>query len=383
MPMRVIGMLLGIPEEDQEAIRERVDAALRTEAGKPMDVSQASYAGKGFEEYIDWRAKHPSDDLMTELLRAEFVDETGKKRNLTREEILVFVNILAGAGNETTTRLIGWTGKVLSDHPEQRAELAANPALIPNAIEELLRYEPPGPSVARYVLRDVEVHGKTVPARSVMLLLVAAANRDERRYPDGERFNIHRQGPPHITFGRGIHACLGSALARVEGRVALQELLKRFPTWTVDLDNAKLSSTSTVRGWDNLPAYTGGASRKTAHKAAAMDAGVQTGAVQQASAKPVSAGEAWELTLATPMGPQVMNLQLVRKADVFSGSMTGEMGAQDITGKIAGDKLTWTLSLTKPMSIKLSFDAKVEGDKMTGNVKLGMFGNAALTGKRV
>src|SRR4030095_9865291 len=89
MPMRVIGMLLGIPEEDQEAIRERVDAALRTEAGKPMDVSQASYAGKGFEEYIEWRTKHPSDDLMTELLRAEFVDETGKKRNLTREEILV------------------------------------------------------------------------------------------------------------------------------------------------------------------------------------------------------------------------------------------------------------------------------------------------------
>jgi cytochrome P450 len=100
MPARVIGMLLGIPEEDQAAIREKVDAALRTEAGKPMEVSQARYRGEGFEEYIDWRTEHPSDDLMTELLRAEFQDETGTKRKLTREEILIFVNLLAGAGTK-------------------------------------------------------------------------------------------------------------------------------------------------------------------------------------------------------------------------------------------------------------------------------------------
>jgi cytochrome P450 len=172
MPGRVIGMLLGIPEEDQAAIRERVDASLRTEAGKPMDVSRGPQTGEGFEEYIDWRAKHPSDDLMTELMHVEFVDETGTKRKLTREEILLFVNILAGAGNETTTRLIGWTGKVLSEHPDQREQLVKNPALIPNAIEELLRFEPPGPSVARYVAKDVEIHGRTVPAGSAMLMLV-------------------------------------------------------------------------------------------------------------------------------------------------------------------------------------------------------------------
>ncbi len=148
--------------------------------------------------------------------------------------------------------MIGWTGKVLSDHPEQRAELVKNPALIPNAIEELLRYEPPGPSVPDMCdgRRDP---WSNRPAGSAMLLLVASANRDERRYPDGDRFDIYRQGPPHITFGRGIHACLGSALARVEGRVALDELLKRFPTWTVDLDNAKLSSTSTVRAGITCP----------------------------------------------------------------------------------------------------------------------------------
>ena len=378
MPMRVIGMLLGIPEQDQGAIRDKLDTSLRTEAGKPLEVSNASYKGAGFEEYIDWRLKHPSDDLMTELLQAEFQDETGTRRELTRGEILIFVNILAGAGNETTTRLIGWTGKVLSEHPEQRAELAKNPALIPNAIEELLRYEPPGPAVARYVRQDVEVHGQTVPAGSAMLLLVASANRDERRYPDGDRFDIHREGPPHITFGRGIHACLGSALARVEGRVALDELLKRFPTWTVDLDNAKLSSTSTVRGWDNLPALTASAGGKAAQHPATPDA------TKQPAANAAPGAESWELTLSTPMGPQVMTAQIVRGGDSFAGTVSsGEMGVREITGKISGNTLTWTLSLTKPVSIKLGFEANVDRDKMTGTVKLGMFGKAALAGKRI
>jgi cytochrome P450 len=378
MPMRVIGMLLGIPEQDQEAIRDKLDTSLRTEAGKPLEVANASYMGAGFEEYIDWRSKHPADDLMTELLQAEFQDETGAKRKLTRGEILIFINILAGAGNETTTRLIGWTGKVLSDHPEQRAELVKNPALIPNAIEELLRYEPPGPAVARYVRRDVEIHGQTVPAGSAMLLLVASANRDEKRYPDADRFDIHRRGPPHITFGRGIHACLGSALARVEGRVALDELLKRFPTWTVDLDNAKLSSTSTVRGWDNLPAFTGSAGDKAAQHEATP------GAAQQSAANAAPGAEGWEITLSTPTGPQVMTAQIVRSGDSFTGTISsGEMGSRDITGQSSGNTLTWTLSLTKPVSIKLGFEAGVDGDKMTGTVKLGMFGKAPLTGKRI
>ncbi len=256
LPGGVIGMLLGIPDEDRDIVRERVDAALRTEAGKPMSVEQASYKGEGFEDYIDWREKHPSNDLMTELLNVEFQDETGTQRKLTRDEILIFVNVLAGAGNETTSRLIGWTGKVLSDNPDQRREIARNPGLIPAAVEEILRLEPPGTMVARYVTRDVEIHGKTVPEGSVMLSLIAAANRDETRFANGDSFNIHRDGPPHITFGRGIHSCLGSALARVEGRVALDELLKRFPDWTVDMSAAQLSFSSTTRGWDTLPAFT-------------------------------------------------------------------------------------------------------------------------------
>ena len=107
----------------------------------------ASTPGRCFEEYIDWRAEHPSDDIMTELLNAEFEDETGTVRRLTRDEVLIYVNVLAGAGNETTTRLIGWTGKVLAEHPDQRRELVEDPSLIPNAIEEILRFEPPAPHV--------------------------------------------------------------------------------------------------------------------------------------------------------------------------------------------------------------------------------------------
>jgi cytochrome P450 len=193
---------------------------------------------------------------MTELIRAEFEDETGTVRRLTRQEILTYVDVVAGAGNETTTRLIGWAGKVLADHPDQRRALALDPSLIPNAIEELLRYEAPAPHLARYVARDVKVRDRTVGEGSVMLFLVGSANRDDRRFPDGDRFDIHRKVGQHLTFGYGTHFCLGAALARLEGRVALDEVLKRFPEWEVDRAGAKLASTSTLRGWETLPVFT-------------------------------------------------------------------------------------------------------------------------------
>lgn len=257
MPMRTIGMLLGIPEQDQAAIRDHSDANLRTQAGQPMRYSEGALAsGEVFAEYIDWRAENPSDDIMTELLQAEFEDETGTRRRLTRPEILTYVNVVAGAGNETTGRLIGWAGKTLAEHPDQRRELVRDRSLIPNAIEELLRYEPPAPHLARYVSRDVEVRGTTVPEGSVMMFLVGSGNRDDRRFPDGDRFDIRRKIGQHLTFGYGTHFCLGAALARLEGRVALDEVLNRFPEWEVDHANAQLATTSTVRGWEALPVFT-------------------------------------------------------------------------------------------------------------------------------
>jgi cytochrome P450 len=257
MPMKTISMLMGIPQDDQEAIRDRANAQLRTEAGKPMRAAEEGIVtGEHFAAYIDWRAEHPSDDIMTELLNVEFEDETGAVRRLSREELLVYLNVVAGAGNETTTRLIGWAGKVLAEHPDQRRDLVENPALIPASVEELLRYEPPAPHVARYVTRDVEYHGRTVPEGSVMMMLIGAANRDHRQFPpDGEVFDIHRAPRQHLAFSVGTHFCLGSALARLEGRIALEEILKRFPEWDVDLENARLLPTSTVRGWESMPAF--------------------------------------------------------------------------------------------------------------------------------
>jgi cytochrome P450 len=254
MPMRVIGMLLGIPEDDQEAVRIRADERLRREPGKPLRYRERQFTDdEFFGEYIDWRAEHPADDLMTQLLNVEFEDESGTVRQLTREEILTFVNVLASAGNETTNRLIGWTGKVLGEHPDQRRELVKDRTLIPNAIEELLRFEPPSIHGARYVARDVDFYGQTVPAGSAIMLLRGSANRDHRMFPpDGDVFDIHRTIGHHLAFGYGIHFCLGAALARLEGRIALDELLNRFPDWDVDLEHAELDS-SIVRGWKTLP----------------------------------------------------------------------------------------------------------------------------------
>jgi cytochrome P450 len=258
MPMRVIGMLLGVPEEYQEAARDMTNDQMRTEAGKPMDAAAGMDTGEFFAEFIDWRAKNPSDDIMTDLLNVEFTDEKGVTRRLTREELLTYISVVSGAGNETTTRLIGWAGKVLAEHPDQRRDLAENPALIPAAIEELLRFEPPAPHVARYVTRDITYYGQTVPEGSAMMMLIGAANRDHRQFPpDGDVFDIHREPRQHLSFSVGTHYCLGSALARLEGRIALEEILKRFPEWQVDLSRAALSPTSTVRGWDTMPAVIG------------------------------------------------------------------------------------------------------------------------------
>jgi cytochrome P450 len=259
MPMRVIGMLLGVPEQDQEAARDFANAQMRTEAGKPMATTAEGMVNpEFFGQYIDWRAEHPSDDIMTELLNAEFEDETGTVRKLTRDELLTYVSVVSGAGNETTTRLIGWTGKVLAEHPDQRRALVDDPSLIPAAVEELLRFEPPAPHVARYVTRDVEYYGRLVPEGSVMMMLIGAANRDHRQFPpDGDVFDIRREPRQHLTFSVGTHYCLGSALARLEGRIALEEILKRFPEWDVDRGECRLSPTSTVRGWETMPAVLG------------------------------------------------------------------------------------------------------------------------------
>ncbi|MCT7659282.1 cytochrome P450 [Mycobacterium deserti] len=253
IPMRTIGYLLGIPEQGQQQIRDNTDAAIGLKDGSFQSVSAATFenAYELFAEYIEWRADHPSDDLMTQLLNAE-VEDDGELRPLTRVEVLTYTSMIAGAGNETTTRLIGFIAQLLAEHPDQRRELVDDFSLIPGAVEEVLRFQAPSPVQARYVARTTECHGQTIAEGSVMLLLNGSANRDERRYPDGESFDIHRSGP-HLSFGQGLHFCLGSSLARMQARVALEEMLQRWPEWEVDYENAAMAHTSSVRGWGALP----------------------------------------------------------------------------------------------------------------------------------
>jgi cytochrome P450 len=254
----VVSELFGIPEDYQSRVTQDGDKYVRTERGAQMTDNPDGPITDGqlFAEFVDWRIDHPADDLTTELLNAEFTDETGRTRKLRREELLMFMNVVAVAGSETTTRLIGWAGKLLSEHPDQRRRLVDDRSLVPGAVEEILRFEPPALQAARHVMRDVEFHDATVPAGSAIILLIGAANRDERRFGvNADQFDVTRAPRQHLTFGVGAHYCLGNALARIEGRIALDEIMNRFPDWAVDLDNAVFSSSSVVRGWDSMPAH--------------------------------------------------------------------------------------------------------------------------------
>jgi cytochrome P450 len=235
-------------------VREATDANLRTKPGAPLKVADADSIADGriYADYVEWRSRNPSDDLMTTLLNVEFDDEQGVHRKLTRKEVLHYTQVVAGAGNETTGRLIGWLAKVFAEHPEQRREVYEDRSLLDRAVDETLRFEPTGPHVARWMASDFELYGTTVPTGSAILLLFGSANRDHRRYADPDTFNIHRANILHLTFGKGLHYCLGANLARLEGRVALDEMLNRWPEWDIDYETAKLAPTSTVRGWERL-----------------------------------------------------------------------------------------------------------------------------------
>ena len=255
MPMKVIGMLLGSPRRSRSrfASTRTTSCAGRRASPAPSTTTSSPTARSSSSGRPADRAplRRPDDAL----IQAEFEDETGTTRRLTRDELLIFLNILATAGNETTNRVIGWSGKILADHPDQRRRLVEDRSLIPNAVEEILRYQPPALQSCRYVTRDVELHGQTVPEGSALMLLMASANRDDRVFaPDGDAFDVTRTINHHLTFGYGIHFCLGAALARLEARIAIDEILQRFPEWEVDMDGAKLDS-SQVRGWSTLPVH--------------------------------------------------------------------------------------------------------------------------------
>jgi cytochrome P450 len=258
VPANVIASLLGVPPEDRDMVRELIDGTFHLDPvlGMYNDVSFAAMAKlhEYFTATLLDRQKNPRDDMFTDLLKMEIVDEEdGEPRRLTMEQAVNFANLIGSAGTETVARLLGWAALTLDDNPDQRAELAADPSLIPNTVEELLRYEAPSPVQSRWCTADVEVHGGKIPANSKVVMITGSAGRDERAFPDADRFDIHRNFDHHLSFGYGVHFCLGAALARTEGRIALEETFKRFPEWSVNLEEAVPLYTSTVRGYTKLP----------------------------------------------------------------------------------------------------------------------------------
>ncbi len=190
---------------------------------------------------------------MTQLLNAEFADETGATRKLGRDELLIFLILITGAGSDTTVNAIGWAGSLLGEHADQRHLLVEDPSYITNAVEEVLRYEAVSYHIARTLTTDLELHGEKVPAGSMILALPGSANRDERLHPNPDAFDISRKPGQIYTLSFGPHYCLGASLARLEIRLAIEAVIKRFPDWTVDHEGAQLTSGIDTRGWDRLP----------------------------------------------------------------------------------------------------------------------------------
>jgi cytochrome P450 len=255
LPVQVIGMLVGVPKQDQADLLEIFQKNLHAGSQDPdQQLLQGILdSAAWFNEYLDWREQNPSDDIMTQLMKFEFEDDTGATRTLRRDEIVTYLTLITTAGSDTTATAIGWAGSLLSEHPDQRAELVANPGLIPQAMEEVLRCEPPSYHFCRWSTKETEFHGRTIPAESIVVVLPPAANRDEDTWEDSERFDIHREPQQIFTFSFGPHFCLGANLARLEARIALETILPRIPEWTVDDDNAALTLGIDTRGWQNLP----------------------------------------------------------------------------------------------------------------------------------
>ena len=250
--MTVVGDLIGVAASDREQFRAWADTIVHQDVDRPETV-EAGRAAAGavvvsFAELIAVRRAEPMDDLVSALVAASVDGE-----RLTDDEILGFCFLLIVAGTETTTNLVGLGALALAVHPDQRAQLAANPSLIPDAVEEMLRWGSPVQGLARTTTRAVERHGVTIPEGAKVQLLYGSANRDEREFLEPDRFDVIRAIDRHVAFGHGVHFCLGAALARLEAMVVFEELLRRIPDWQVDSEHVEWIHSSSVRGPATLP----------------------------------------------------------------------------------------------------------------------------------
>ena len=256
LPLDVIGALLDIPPDLRIEVHEKSDV-LAARDGKEIRPEAAFEASAAlitlFTSLIAERRGRPGDDVISMLMQAEVEDEGGTTRMMPDEELAFRFLELAFAGHETVAKLIANAVVGLAWYPEARRELVEDPSLIPNAVEEMLRWDPPSQYQGRWTTRDVEVRGTTIPADSRVVLLTGSAGHDERRYEEPELFDVHRQIDRHVSFGFGIHLCLGAALARLETRIAFEEFLRRFPEYTIAETGVVRQYSSNVRGLQNLP----------------------------------------------------------------------------------------------------------------------------------
>ena len=251
LPVLVICRLMGIPLSDESAVRQLAHDMLLALSGSDEfnDVSTAAadelrrYMG----ELVAARRRSPRDDVISSLANGEIDGEP-----IGAEEMFAMCLIIYLAGNTTTSSLVSNGLYLLAQHPDQQARLAATPEAVPNAVEELLRYESPVQWTSRVATRDVELHGQVVPAGSRVMMLLAAAHRDPRVFDDPNKFDVFRRPRRHLGFGDGVHRCVGAPLARLEGRVALEVIFERVPNFRLAGEPERLHI-STERGLASLP----------------------------------------------------------------------------------------------------------------------------------
>jgi cytochrome P450 len=258
-PVEIITTMLGVPPEHRQQIRIWIDKSLEREPGSihmTQEGMEAGIAGGVFYfELIQERRAQPQDDMISALIAARVPKEDGSEMALDDAEIAGFCSLLGGAGAETVTKLIGNAAVVFADNPQVWERLKADRSLIPQAVEELLRYEAPAQYMVRWTERETTLHGVTIPKGKAVMIVPAAANRDERAFPEPDKFDLDR--PPgqavNVGFGYGIHSCLGAALARMESRIALDMLLDFMPKYEVLREGLARVSMTNVSGWHNVP----------------------------------------------------------------------------------------------------------------------------------
>jgi cytochrome P450 len=259
LPMDVISVLLGIPDEDRDAYRSWVDKGLERdpETGKPPAGAiegmwkASEYILRLFHE----RKQSPRDDLISLLAQSDYEDVDGAVKRLRDPEVVAFVTLLAAAGAETTTKLLGNCMVYLAQHPDQRRKLWGDPRRMPGAIEEVLRYDAPSQFQGRVAMHDIEAHGVRIPKGARVALVTGAACRDEREFPDPDRLDLDRRPARQIYFGYGQHVCIGKSLARLEARVVLDEVRARFPEYAVDEAGLTRTYQAHVRGYAKVPIH--------------------------------------------------------------------------------------------------------------------------------